>query len=463
MTKRSFSFPIRLRAVPLGIATLLLSGFCFGRTTISLSTAVGPPTTKFQVSGGGFEPSARIDIYFDAADVAVATANNSGVFSKVTISVPSSAQPGNHRVTAVEHDGTTNANATFLVQTDWAEFHFGNMQRWKQYENTLSTANASNLTLKWGQAVPGAFYSAPAVAAGVVYVASNVQGDSGGVYALDANTGHVLWNYLMGTYTNGSAAVANGGVYIGTAQGDMLVLNAVTGLLLWDFNTGSSIESAATVVKGVVYFGADNGTVYALNAKTGAQLWSYPTSGPFMDSSPAVVGGAVYFGSSDFSIYVLDASTGAKLWSYATGGQVLSSPAVANGVVYVGSQDGNLYALNASTGALIWLYPANASPAVADGTVYSTIGESIIALNASTGALMWTSSPLNWYPTPPAVANGVVYAASYDGNVYAFDASTGAQLWDGVGFYEIATPVTVADGVVYVGSASSMVYVYGLK
>jgi len=53
--------------------------------------------------------------------------------------------------------------------------------------------------------------------------------------------------------------------------------------------------------------------------------------------------------------------------------------------VYVGSFDTNVYALNAETGTKLWSY--------------------------TTGSVVFSS---------PAVANGVVYVGSDDGNVYAF-------------------------------------------
>ena len=57
---------------------------------------------------------------------------------------------------------------------------------------------------------------------------------------------------------------------------------------------------------------------------------------------------------------------------------------MANGVVYIGA-DANVWALNARTGAQLWSY--------------------------TTGGAVWSS---------PAVANGMVYVASFDGKVYAF-------------------------------------------
>lgn len=74
----------------------------------------------------------------------------------------------------------------------------------------------------------------------------------------------------------------------------------------------------------------------------------------------------------------------------------------------------------------------------------------VYALNASSGALLWNNSVGNVDSTP-AVANGVVYVGSFDGNVYALDASTGAPLWSYATGAFVYSPA-VANGVVYVGS-----------
>ena len=59
-----------------------------------------------------------------------------------------------------------------------------------------------------------------------------------------------------------------------------------------------------------------------------------------------------------------------------------------------------------------------------DGVVYVTsndVNGSLWALQASTGTVLWrdtTGGHMTW--SSPAVANGVVYVGSDDGNVYAF-------------------------------------------
>ena len=51
----------------------------------------------------------------------------------------------------------------------------------------------------------------------------------------------------------------------------------------------------------------------------------------------------------------------------------------------------------------------------------------------------------------PAVANGVVYVGSDDGNVYALNAATGAKLWS-YATGKLESSPAVANGVVYVGT-----------
>ena len=221
--------------------------------------------------------------------------------------------------------------------------------------------------------------------------------------------------------------------------------------------------SSPAAVNGVIYFGGDDGTAYALNASTGAKLWSTPIGAP-VQTSPAVANGVMYIASAGAQlispyVYALNADTGTVLWSYSGGG--LSSPAVANGMVYIAS--GELLALNASTGELLWSSATasalESSPAVADGVVYAgSANGNVYALNASTGANVWSYFTGNTVNSSPAVANGVVYIGSGNGNVYALNASTGAKLWSyATGEYVDSSPA-VANGVVYIGSGNGNVY-----
>src|SRR5208282_3830881 len=141
--------------------------------------------------------------------------------------VPSSALPGDHYISAVQRSTGTGAQFAFLVQTDWAEFHFlSNHKGVNPYENVLSPANVGNMDLQWSFPAIGFVDSSPAVAGGIVYFGSNGTDANGTLYALNTATGAVVWKYVTGNSVVSSPAVANGVVYVGSADNNLYALNA---------------------------------------------------------------------------------------------------------------------------------------------------------------------------------------------------------------------------------------------
>lgn len=70
------------------------------------------------------------------------------------------------------------------------------------------------------------------------------------VFALDANTGQVLWSVPMPHPTLGAMAVAGGVVYTGTADGQLRGLSTETGDELWTDDAGHSMASGQTISDG---------------------------------------------------------------------------------------------------------------------------------------------------------------------------------------------------------------------
>jgi len=222
--------------------------------------------------------------------------------------------------------------------------------------------------------------------------------------------------------------------------------------------------------------------------------WQFHTGGQVV-SSPAVSAGSVYFGSNDHHLYALDLATGAEKWKFKTEGRIPSSPAVANGLVFFLSYDSNFYALDAATGTLKWKFATGgerrfaarhihgmepaaetmpdpfdfflSSPAVAGGLVYFGSSDgNVYALDATTGGLKWKFQTGDIVHSSPAVADGTVFVGSWDTFLYALDASTGKEKWrfktgedheiyNQVGIQ--ASPA-LADGVVYFGCRDSKFY-----
>jgi outer membrane protein assembly factor BamB len=113
---------------------------------------------------------------------------------------------------------------------------------------------------------------------------------------------------------------------------------------------------------------------------------------------------------------------------------------------------------------LKWSSPysiSSESPAVANGVVYfGSYDGNVYALDASTGAKLWSYGPIGGGgpSSSPAVANGVVYIGSFSGNVDALDASTGALLWSFPTEDMMSSSPTVVNGVVYIGSYDGNLY-----
>jgi len=432
------------------------------------SPSVGPPVV-FQVSGSGFPDSVAVDIYFDTTDVALAVTTSTGTFSGINVDVPTTAVPGTHWVTAVaEGTSGTAAQASFTVQTNYPQFHYSALHRGRNpYENVLNSTNVGSIDQDWVYTTGGAITSSPAVSGGYVYVGSA----DDYLYAINATTGALLWKYKTGnSIVDSSPAVVSGTVYVGSTDDYLYAINATTGALVWKFKTGAAIYSSPAVVNGEVYIGSTDDSVYAVNATSGAQTWKYATTGEVY-SSPAISDGVVYVGSDDDYVYAINATTGALSWKYKTGNEVVSSPTVSDGIVYVGSNDDNCYGLQALTGAELWNFAGSSgaqftsSPAVFDGVVY--IGTSVgyfYGLTARNGTQIWyLESTVANVTSTPTIANGVEYFAIGSKVYAAEDVVTGVVLWAGTFGNTVAAAPTVANGQVFIASEDFNLYAYDLN
>jgi outer membrane protein assembly factor BamB len=198
-------------------------------------------------------------------------------------------------------------------------------------------------------------YAPPAVASGLVYVAS-----AAAFYALDATTGAVRWKAIAVGGFDGRPIASSDTVYVGANDHNVYALDAKTGAVRWRFLTGDVVWSRPAVGNAVVYVASRDQSVYALNAADGKLLWKLQTMGtaaaPPIPTGAALtlVGDTLYVGAQGGAVYALKAADGAQVWRRDVGAAVDNAPGVANGAVYVTTQPGTVYALRASDGALGW-------------------------------------------------------------------------------------------------------------
>ncbi|MBN1994854.1 MAG: PQQ-binding-like beta-propeller repeat protein, partial [Anaerolineae bacterium] len=125
--------------------------------------------------------------------------------------------------------------------------------------------------------------------------------------------GKVAWLFDTDDRIWTSPAVADNLVYFSSMNGHVYALNNQTGQLVWKQATGGASFSSPAVVEGLVYVSFDS-HLYTLDSQTGQKRWGFKTEGYWTDSPPTVADGLVYFGSGPY-LYALDAQTGQKKWS----------------------------------------------------------------------------------------------------------------------------------------------------
>ncbi len=317
--------------------------------------------------------------------------------------------------------------------------------------------------LMWKYTTSGSILSSAAVVDERVYV--GCMGTNNKVYCLNAATGERIWDSFTNLLTYSSPAVADGRVYIGSADNNVYCLDATTGTHIWSYATGGQISSSPAVSEGRVYIGSADNKVYCLNGATGEHIWDRSVGGN-VRSCPTVLGGNVYVGS-DAGLSCLDAFNGIQRWT-STIGEIRATPAVSGGRVYVGGMDKKVYCLNAYTGVFLWSYTTgsyvDSSPAVADGRVYiGSQDNKVYCLDATTGAQLWSYTTGGYVRSSPAVAGGRVYVGSFDKKFYCLDASTGMYVWDYTTLDYIYSSPAISGGRVYVGGIDHNIYCFSME
>jgi outer membrane protein assembly factor BamB len=220
-----------------------------------------------------------------------------------------------------------------------------------------------------------AFYSAPAVADGLVFAAAgNYQAGAGALYAFNAASGAVRWRAPTGFDANGMPVAINGTVYLTATDGSISAFAANSGAKRWRVNIGSSFNSGVAIAGQTLYAISQDGAISAVNTSTGAVDWRVTESGSqggYLNAAPLVTDNVLYVGTQSGVLYALKASDGSHLWQWraSTPSAITSTPALLDGALYFGDANGYLYALRASNGALAWRASLddsiNASPVLA--------------------------------------------------------------------------------------------------
>jgi len=161
--------------------------------------------------------------------------------------------------------------------------------------NQINRGNVAQIQLAWSWAMnPGSAEAAPIVHDGVMYIPN----PGGGVQALDATNGDLLWEYRkkydraeMGERPMRSVAIIGDKVFVNSPDAHIVALNARTGAVVWDHTvadnklgyeyTSGPIAAKGHVIAGMTGCGRqyknDVCFITAHDPNTGRELWRTST------------------------------------------------------------------------------------------------------------------------------------------------------------------------------------------
>lgn len=336
-----------------------------------------------------------------------------------------------------------------------------------QHTGTVQTVLTTPLTLAWTKNVGANLYmTSPLIYKGNVYVASideDLQG-KGAIFALNGQTGDILWRYPVRNSIKNTIAIDGGKVYAQDAEGYLYAVDAATGKLVWEkklnVNGLPALIEGLVADRGIVYAGTGKG-LCASNGATGETLWTNTGwgQGEGTTSTNSLNRNILVSGVQWSALYANDATTGKLLWKAAKDGlrNRGASPAFHGDLLYLIS-DASVFILNATNGKIIVRKPmpfsvdVTSTPLLTDKEIiFGSARNGLVALDRETlepkwnfkteDALIYTSpysrKASSTIETSPILAGNTVFVGASDGRIYGIDKETGKASWQ----YATGAPV----------------------
>jgi outer membrane protein assembly factor BamB len=268
-------------------------------------------------------------------------------------------------------------------------------------------------------------------------------------------------------------------------------------VVLWKFTNEFGLTDITTA-DGIVYFGTHDGQVIALKAADGSVAWKHSipgrdealkrtkedalkSNGPryvlsdyFRVGKPAVDKECVYFGMPT-GVTAIRRDDGKFVWHRDFKYGVLESmPLPIGHRVYVSAYDGKAYSLHRPTGRVVWehdlvedapsdpagfagknargLKPARPTGAACDGKIFvqCVFDQSrVVAIDCVSGEKRWSFQMGGYTAAAPTIVNDRVYIGSQDGKLYCLSRDSGTVMWSSAAPTWIASRVAVHAGKVY--------------
>lgn len=296
------------------------------------------------------------------------------------------------------------------------------VRAWSRHIGDAARDNASKLV--------------PALSGDRVFTASA----DGRIMALSADSGKVIWeervqsffpkSELDAAFAAKSDAIMGGVgagdaiVVVGTFGGDLVAVNQSDGSLAWKAHTTSEVLAPPQIKGDLLVAQSIDGKVAAYNALDGKRLWVYSTTIPSLTlrgtSTPILTDSYVVAGFANGHVVLIDRDKGVARLD-----QRIAIPQGKSDLDRLVDVDGHM--------------------AIDNGLLFAASYQgNIAAIDLTQGRVVWTK------PASTVAGVGVgfsnVYLSSFDGTITAYEESSGRVVWktDALKNRNLTAPVTVS-------------------
>jgi outer membrane protein assembly factor BamB len=283
-----------------------------------------------------------------------------------------------------------------------------------------------------------------AIAGDIAYAATG----RGEVIAIAAGDGKILWRKPLSTAARAAPTIADGRVFVPTADDQLTAYATDDGRKLWNYQAQNATTSvlglpSPAYADGIVVAGFGSGDLVAMRATSGAVVWSDSLASTRGRNSavdfsavrgmPVIVSNTVYAISMGGLMLALDLRSGRRLWERDVGSG--ETPCVAGDWIYIVSLDQQAACINRSDGRVAWVtqLPQWENPEksrdpitwtgpvlAGDRLIWGGTFEQAISVSPYTGRILGTQQLSAVVSVAPVVAGGTVYLITDDGSLLAF-------------------------------------------
>jgi len=199
----------------------------------------------------------------------------------------------------------------------------------------------------WKFPTGGRISSPPVPYKDYIYAAST----DGSLYKINSDGKHI-WKKEVGLLVQSRFAIDTRGIYLCNNQGLISAL-AHDGSIIWEHPCDEKVYSPLVQDQKSVFIPTWDGVVVALNKEKGSINWKQKIGSHFLTSTPLLLEEQIILGDTDGMLVSLDKKSGDVKWGYQTQEQIVSSPVSYKNRIYLASD--KLYCLSAR-GKKIWEY-----------------------------------------------------------------------------------------------------------